>query len=369
MFFSSVTIPDLGDYVVSAESAQAQQLRIAGFGGEHDINCGGLTIGARRMGPISVPVYSSSALGCWHMSEPESDAWLDQVQRMVDWFTLRPVGPPDLQSAPVPALCNFPAGHLESGKLPASRGAVGQPPTLVTSDNRADVGELIALGDLNGDGLGDAAGVVNCNAGGVGWPDSIVFWAAGWGGPAVLGAYQMFEAVGDARHGTTSLTYTDGAVTVESSDSREGDNACCPTGRARVTLEWDGRDVVATEVEHLYGLDCDSSVVTRTMCDFTEAVVTGTWDQLTDTERAVAADTTDLPDDFWYLQSCELVGDISVECRVYFLEENPEPNSEPGTAATFTLTPSNGEYVDGDVIVPPGETLDYQVDGYSGLGV
>jgi hypothetical protein len=112
----------------------------------------------------------------------------------------------------------------------------------------------VSLGDLNGDGVGDAAAPVNCNAGGVGWPDYIVFWTRNAGGLKALGAYSMSTAVGDARNGTLKLSYSPGGtVTVDSIDYRTGDEGCCASGRARVTLKWNGAKVVATGVQHLPG--------------------------------------------------------------------------------------------------------------------
>lgn len=379
LFWNTVNVDDLGDYVVSAESAQAQQFEGPGFGGTHDIDCGGFTIGVRYRAIIPVPVVSFADVDCWHMSEPNNDTWLDQVQDMIDWFTKRPLSALDLLSAPVPALCSFQPGRLVNGQLPEQPASAGQPPTLVTRSEDSAANDLVALGDLDNDGAGDAAAVVNCNAGGVGWPDNIVFWSGGAAGPTVLGAYQMGDAVGDARSGTTKLTYTDGSVTVESLDSREGDAACCPTGSARVTLEWDGREVVATNIEHLDGSDpdtgavpetagCDTDLVATTVCDFVRAVESGDWSELSGNERAVAVVTTDLPDTPWMFQSCELVGDITLACRVIYATD--EPNSE-STAATFYVQPIGGEYDPntGAYNLPPGVELDYEVTGYGGLGV
>jgi hypothetical protein len=113
-----------------------------------------------------------------------------------------------------------------------------------------------AFGDLDGDGLGDAAAVVNCNEGGVGWPDYVVFWKRGPAGPVLLGAYQMGDAVGDARGGTRKLTYQPGGtVRVESLDARSFDQGCCPSGRAVVSLKWNGSAVNPTDVQHLAGPD------------------------------------------------------------------------------------------------------------------
>jgi hypothetical protein len=95
-----------------------------------------------------------------------------------------------------------------------------------------------------------------CNAGGVAWPDSIVFWSGGPARPTVLGAYQMLDAVGDSRNGTRTVTcQDDGSVLVDTLEARQSDAGCCPSGRARVTLGWDGQNVVAKDVEHLGGPD------------------------------------------------------------------------------------------------------------------
>lgn len=232
---------DLGDFVVSRASAEAQQQAVDGFGGAQDVDCGSAK--------FSITDVDTSKLTCWHMAEPSNKAFLDQVQTMVDHFLTAPLTAAALQSAPVPALCDFPAGNLVNGTLPASDGANrGSPPALGT--------DMEAFGDLNGDGLGDAAAVVNCNEGGVGWPDYIVFWARGPAGPLLLGAYSMGDAVGDARGATQKVTYHPGAtVTIQTLDARSFDQGCCPSGRAVVTLKWDGHHVVASNVQHQAGPD------------------------------------------------------------------------------------------------------------------
>lgn len=232
---------DLGDFVVSRASAEAQQRSVDGFGGALDIDCGSAK--------LAITGYDYSKLKCWHMAEPGSAAFLDQVKKMVDHFRTAPLTAASLLSAPVPALCDFPAGNLVNGTLQASDGANrGSPPALGT--------DMEAFGDLDGDGLGDAAAVVNCNEGGVGWPDYVVFWKRGPAGPVLLGAYQMGDAVGDARGGTQKLTYQPGGtVRVESLDARSFDQGCCPSGRAVVSLKWNGSAVNPTDVQHLAGPD------------------------------------------------------------------------------------------------------------------
>jgi hypothetical protein len=244
---------NVGDAVVGVHSALAGAGRDA-LGGTRTLDCGALRL--TSLPPVGATV-PTSVPNCNHVSET-SDARIAGLvgEAVGGWRNAmyRPLSVADLQSAPVPPLCRFPAGKLVRGSLPGQPASAGRPPTLVTTTLDGSRAELVALGDLDGNGRGDAAAVVNCNAGGVGWPDNIVFWSATRNGPAVLGAYQMGDTVGDARNGTTKVAYQrDGSVVVDSLDAREFDAGCCVTGRARVTLKWDGRRVVVTDVQHLPG--------------------------------------------------------------------------------------------------------------------
>lgn len=86
---TTVGIGDLGDYVVSAQSAHAQQRAVNGFGGVKDIDCGHMEIGVQTAGPVRVAHISAAKLDCWHMGEPSEEKWLDQVAAMVDWYWWR----------------------------------------------------------------------------------------------------------------------------------------------------------------------------------------------------------------------------------------------------------------------------------------
>ncbi|MCU1616635.1 MAG: hypothetical protein JWO98_4175 [Frankiales bacterium] len=239
---------DTGDFVVSRASAQAQQREVDGFGGIAEVDCGSAK--------LSITGKDDSKLKCWHMTETGDSGFLDQVQRMVQHYLTAPLTAAALRSAPVPSLCDFPAGTLVNSVLPGAPPSAGSPPALVADGSGRRPMDTMAFGDLNGDGLGDAAAVVNCNKGGVGWPDNIVFWARGPAGPVALGSYQMGDAVGDARGATEKVTYQpDGSVRVETLDARSYDQGCCPSGRAIVTLKWDGTKVVASDVRHLGGPD------------------------------------------------------------------------------------------------------------------
>jgi pimeloyl-ACP methyl ester carboxylesterase len=160
-----------------------------------------------------------------------------------------PVSAADLAHAPVPSLCGHKPGTLVNGKLqgiPDNEGVV----QLATVGGYRPTREMVALGDLNGDGIGDAAAVFTCNRGGVGWPDWVVFYGPG---PKVIGAFDMSSVVGDARGGTKHISFTGGKITVETLDARQYDAGCCASGNATLTLRWTGQKVVAENVDHQVG--------------------------------------------------------------------------------------------------------------------
>ena len=80
-----------------------------------------------------------------------------------------------LQRAPVPALCEHDPGQLRSGQLPPQQ---GHPGNVGIALNYNTAAYKVAFGDLTG-GAGDAAMVVHCNAGGVGWPETVQLYAGG----------------------------------------------------------------------------------------------------------------------------------------------------------------------------------------------
>ena len=97
-----------------------------------------------------------------------------------------PVTAQELLSAPVPASCEHQAGRLGRRRpagIPANHGQM-QLAWLNSTLLSESVGT--AFGDLNGDGTGNAATVLYCNAGGVAWPDVIAFYAQGQAGLKLL---------------------------------------------------------------------------------------------------------------------------------------------------------------------------------------
>lgn len=164
---------------------------------------------------------------------------------------LAALGPPTLdalKNAKVPSLCGHPAGTFRNGKM--QNLPVGKGEERFAAGGYRKALDMYATGDLTGDGSPDAAAVLECNGGGVSWPDTIVFFAPG---PKVLGEFDMGEVVGDARGGTTNISYANGAIVVRTLDSRSGDAGCCASGKAIVTLKWNGTRIVASDVQHLVG--------------------------------------------------------------------------------------------------------------------
>ena len=137
----------------------------------------------------------------------------------------RPVTLAMLKSAPVPSLCDHPAGHLVNGSLPgipAQRGFVMIP--AVTGEAHGN--SAVVFGDLNGDGVRDAAVTVWCNQGGVPWPDSVQLYTSG---AKRLGGISLEKISHGDRDFVRSMRLVDGVVTVHWSTNRDTDFGCCST--------------------------------------------------------------------------------------------------------------------------------------------
>jgi hypothetical protein len=153
-----------------------------------------------------------------------------------------------LQRAPVPALCEHDPGNLRNGQLPPQE---GHPGNVEIALNYNTAAYKVAFGDLTGGG-GDAAMVMHCNAGGVGWPETVQLYTAGpqldIAGPTRLGGIDL----GDLTHGgseiVTALSISDGAAHVTWMANGPNDGACCPTVKMMADLRWDGSTVVAQNV-------------------------------------------------------------------------------------------------------------------------
>jgi hypothetical protein len=150
-----------------------------------------------------------------------------------------------LQRAPVPALCQHDPGELRNGQLPPQEGHPGNVEIALNYNTGA---YKVAFGDLTGGG-GDAAMVIHCNAGGVGWPETVQLYTLGphLSGPRRLGGIDLGDLTHGGREIVTDLSISDRVAHV--TWMANGPNcASCATVKMMADLRWDGSTVVAQNV-------------------------------------------------------------------------------------------------------------------------
>jgi hypothetical protein len=156
-----------------------------------------------------------------------------------------------LQRAPVPALCEHDPGQLRSGQLPPQEGHPGNVDIALNYNTAA---YKVAFGDLTGGG-GDAAMVIHCNAGGVGWPETVQLYTAGpqlaTAGPRRLGGIDLGDLTHGGREIVTDLSISDRVAHVTWMANGPNDGMCCPTVKMMADLRWDGSTVVAQNVRRV----------------------------------------------------------------------------------------------------------------------
>ena len=112
----------------------------------------------------------------------------------------------------------------------------------------------VAFGDLTGRG-GDAAMVIHCNAGGVGWPETVQLYTAGpqldTAGPRRLGGVDLGDLTHGGREIVTDLSLSDGVAHVTWLTTGPNEAECCGTVKMMADLRWDGSTVVAQNVRRV----------------------------------------------------------------------------------------------------------------------
>jgi hypothetical protein len=135
-----------------------------------------------------------------------------------------------LDDAPVPSLCEHPAGTLVGGQLPGipegeggvSLAALYRPGMIRTGRIRA---------------AGDRVAVLSCSRGGVGWPDNLVFYDAA---EQIIGAFDLYDITAGGRESVHRLAIRRRTAIVDVVGiERDGDLASGGTGSARVKIRWD----------------------------------------------------------------------------------------------------------------------------------
>jgi hypothetical protein len=161
--------------------------------------------------------------------------------------TLRPN---DLLNAPVPSTCGHPTGRLVDGVQPGIAERDGGTSLAWSASDPFRQSALVATGDLNRDGVADAATILACNAGGVAWPDVLVLYAPG---PTLLGSVS-FDKVNAPGHDpgendvVQHLAYANGAISAQWTTEQDGDAACCATLDYSGEFHWDGSAITWTNL-------------------------------------------------------------------------------------------------------------------------
>lgn len=122
----------------------------------------------------------------------------------------------DLRSAPVPSLCDHPAGRLRNGSLPGIPQGAGV----------VELGDDVVLGDLDGDGVLEAAAVVLCSTGNSPLSEVLVYGS----GPELLDRVPVEEGLRSDVRGH-EVRVLDGLLEVSGLFQDEDDARCCPSGR------------------------------------------------------------------------------------------------------------------------------------------
>ncbi len=125
----------------------------------------------------------------------------------------------ELKNAGVPSLCDHPAGRLVGGSLPGIASGQGEV-TFVRA----------VFGELNSTGGRDAAVVIRCNQGGVGWPDHVLLYAADRRGrPVYRGQFDTSSVVGFGRESVRGISLVARRVTVRIAAGERWECMACGT--------------------------------------------------------------------------------------------------------------------------------------------
>lgn len=240
LFYHDVTLGHVGDLVVGEDSAFAAARGRPGAE-QVTVDCGAfnLVIVDLLMGGVPQIGLRSEVPRCWHAPEPATTEFLTAARRAVDAYTdstlVKPVTLADLLSAPVPALRGNPAQNMVNGKIP--RPYLGGGVELVTTGGGAP-----AYGDLNGDGVPDAAAAVSATSGAGGDEDYVQLYTDGH---HRLGQFDPGGA-SQRQHGIIlAMIIRNGEVLI---DWIAFDGAGYRITFGSAHLRWDGSRVVASQL-------------------------------------------------------------------------------------------------------------------------
>lgn len=148
-----------------------------------------------------------------------------------------------LLTAPTPSLCGHPPSTLVAGQDPTLAADIGHAGLLLTGSNRDT--PLIAIGDLTGDGNNDIAVVMQCDHGGVSWPNEVVFYAPNGTGLAVLGSISLGKMYQSSKGAAQTFQVVDGGVQVDWRAPAPGRDAADDSVHSSAILRFDGTPLLA----------------------------------------------------------------------------------------------------------------------------
>ena len=157
----------------------------------------------------------------------------------------------ELKNASIPEHCGHPATQLVEGKdqsLGPNDGYFELTPSLYSGETgilqgvpSSDAGPLTAV-------------VVSCNGGGVGWPNSVMFFSSGGQYYGVGDLYEGlgWEALGmsgPGREGIISISLSGDRVQVYTSATTMEDPLCCPSTEAMLSLRASGGRIIQSDLQ------------------------------------------------------------------------------------------------------------------------
>lgn len=185
----------------------------------------GLIFGVVAPSEVARHPLGAFAGACFHPNLMRTVQLTNEVMGAIadDLVLRQPVTAAALLNAPVPSLCEHPAGTLVDGVLPGIPERDGGVFLVLEEDGSFYPGQ-VDFGDLRGQGELDAAVAVFCYQGGVGWPEAVVLYGPG---PTYLGHVWLADITA-GRQTVESLSISDGVVHVRFVNSyAPGQDGCC----------------------------------------------------------------------------------------------------------------------------------------------
>lgn len=250
------TTIDYGDLVVATGSATADPSAGQVFECRYDTAASTVGAALRRILLISDPLERHRRLTnafvsspCYHSALMQNVSVTNEVLgSLSDWIAAQNFNASQLRSAPVPSLCEHPAGSLVDGSLPGI-------PEIDGGVSIDLVERRPVLADFDDDGTSEIVAVADCNRGGVGWPTSLLLYGPG---PTYLDEFSLEkiadrlpEYTGNRRGMAYPLQVRDGQVHTFWRGQRMSDTGAGSSLPIEVILDVrDGHFVLLSAVVH-----------------------------------------------------------------------------------------------------------------------